>query len=920
MDEYDKKLCEDCKVRAVYDWRTDWSCLGAQDGVYEYRHKTTKLRVVLVPLPSTKVVSMSICYNVGSKLEKNNVNGSAHILEHLLFKGSKLYNASNHKTIWRLLNGGVLNASTSKDRTEFHCTIAEDEDEPVNKLFTALKVEADRLRQPLIDVDVPKEAIVVRNEYERGKNSEEQKALEVANSVSFEHGSSGSAVIGTNFTIEHIIKPVNMKDLIAFHTKYYCPANATLVICGAGFDCRETLRQIHVAFHGIPPGKNTRDLDEDGQDVSQIEPDTPQRGKKTVNIAGNLPLIVLGFRVNDGMSTEGIALQLLAMWFSSDQAGAFRDILQTKSLGANSIAAEYQRTHGQSLFSVFVYPVSGGDENKRIDDLANRVFQRTQNSGTSDFGMSQQTFNVLRNQLLKQWQQEKNATATYVASIVESVARCDSPFDVSARFNVLQHLTLSDVARTVQEVFVDYRLTEVKVRSSLLKYPMRHPVCTPYKPVFPSSTKFDDLPPNAPVLTVPYKNAVTGDSSVYMKDPNSSTVSLRVHIPTPNAVNTTKAQLCGMLATTGVKINGKVLNEKQLCEQFQNCGAKADVHADYKGINIVLDVPASADFKRLAGMLKAGLTNAAVSRDDFHRKKSFFANELAGDEFSVNNTAKNMLMQCVFHTKGDPRATPTASEASKFARGLNRSDTINTLKLMGSRGGIVTCVAPTNAHLRVARQLFETTVPKKMTLSTPSVSPQAGRILSHPMEGKTSCTMLLGCGVPMNPTHENYIPTLLAVDALGGAFISELMQEVRVKRGLTYGCNSRCAQIDPSTLLFRVSGTFAPSLAKKGVKACRDVVRHWRSKGISQEEFDLAKERALDRHYIGSESSSRVTDALHRARLYFPHPSQHCGEIPDKIKATTFEQCNCAIQSLPAFEDMVTVVAGALPKGQNIFI
>ena len=218
--------------------------------MYEYKNKTTQLRVVLAPLPSTRVVTIAICYNVGSKLEKNNVNGSAHILEHLLFKGSKSYNASNHKSIWRMLNGGILNASTSKDRTEFHCTTAVDETNPVNEIFTALKVEADRLRAPLIDVDVDKEAVVVRNEYERGQNSDEQRADQTAHSISFERGSSAFAVIGTNFTIEHIIQHANMKDLIDFHKTNYCPANATLVVCGSGFDPSETLRQAHVERGG----------------------------------------------------------------------------------------------------------------------------------------------------------------------------------------------------------------------------------------------------------------------------------------------------------------------------------------------------------------------------------------------------------------------------------------------------------------------------------------------------------------------------------------------------------------------------------------------------------------------------------------------------------------------------------------------
>ena len=108
----------DSRARAAFDgaspWRkTAWQKEG-EDALYLFTHRN-KLRVVLAPKSSNDIVALSVVYTVGSKAETLGTTGSAHILEHELFKGSAKFQKKFGNGIWKVLGdkGVRLNASTS---------------------------------------------------------------------------------------------------------------------------------------------------------------------------------------------------------------------------------------------------------------------------------------------------------------------------------------------------------------------------------------------------------------------------------------------------------------------------------------------------------------------------------------------------------------------------------------------------------------------------------------------------------------------------------------------------------------------------------------------------------------------------------------------------------------------------------------
>ena len=831
------------------------------------------------------------------------------MLEHLMFKGAKKFHkGSKRGDIWHALGdhgAQGINASTDKRRTEYHGQV------PVELLKIMIELEADRMENPLLDEKAAKgERIVVLNEYQRQRNSKTALLRQKVFMVSFDNGSSGKAVIGTGKTILRITS--HMEELRAFQKKNYVPANACIVITGGPFDVEDTLAHIHRCFGHIPSGVCSRNTDGAGS----LEEDEPQHGAKAVDIAGPMPVGLLGFRTGIvANSREAVSLELLRSWMNMGVAGLFGDLLKSSEL--HEVQADYQRTFGATLFNVWVIVISGGDTVSRTERHLMAVLERLSNATTSDFGISPKLLEDLKTSLDRSWHRQIDNCEGFNAQIVESMARCNSPFDVRRRHEVLRSLTLEDVERAARSVFVSYRMTVGKILPELLRVPCAHPAVSEYS----VSGKTPTTCVSAPARRFPFESAVVTPSGVYVKDETAPNVSVRIHVPTPVTSNAA-AELKAALAMTGVTLkSGEILAEKDMHEVFHACGASASVDGSHSGMNLSLEMPAenSDDFERLVDILAAGVTRPTISETDFEAKKQYLSEQIVGSDFDVNDTARRLFSQNVFHEPSDPRRLQSGAEEGASIRRFDRQETLQSLKQVGDMGAFVTVVAPTDAHLRVVKEAFETDKPVAMrdaSVKVPGPSPSAGTVVWKRMPGKSSATMMYGCAVPLSPDHELSLPLSLSISALGGSFSSRLMQIVRDKNSLSYGLSANTKLVDPGCTTVTVVGTFGEDLLERGVECTKDVVADWKAEGITEMELDFAKRRALSGVQFTWNSPSKCADALHACRVHSfeQPPHERMLSLPDRIRAVTLEQCRRAVtQLLPPLESWVCVVAGAVP-------
>src|SRR5580700_10610019 len=217
------------------------------EGITEYR-LANGLQVLLFPDNSKPTVTVNVTYMVGSRFEGYGETGMAHLLEHLMFKGTM-----RHGEILAELNAhGAVNenGSTDYDRTNYYETLnATDEN-----LRWALEMEADRMvNSRIARADLDSEMTVVRNEFERDENSVANVLEERVLSTAYLWHSYGRSPIGSRSDIEKV--PID--TLQAFYRKYYQPDNAMLVVAGK-IDPDKTLGWINEIFGALP--KPTRKL------------------------------------------------------------------------------------------------------------------------------------------------------------------------------------------------------------------------------------------------------------------------------------------------------------------------------------------------------------------------------------------------------------------------------------------------------------------------------------------------------------------------------------------------------------------------------------------------------------------------------------------------------------------------------------
>src|SRR5581483_9848630 len=210
------------------------------EGITEYR-LANGLRVLLFPDASKPTVTVNITYLVGSKNEKYGETGMAHLLEHLVFKGT-----SKRADIWKELkdHGAEFNGSTWYERTNYFETLAATDE----NLRWALDMEADRMvHSRIAQKDLDSEMTVVRNEFESGENNPFRVLLQRVMASAFVWHAYGKDTIGARSDIEHV--PID--HLQAFYRRYYQPDNAMLVVAGK-FDEKTTLAWIQESLGAIP--------------------------------------------------------------------------------------------------------------------------------------------------------------------------------------------------------------------------------------------------------------------------------------------------------------------------------------------------------------------------------------------------------------------------------------------------------------------------------------------------------------------------------------------------------------------------------------------------------------------------------------------------------------------------------------------
>ncbi|HEY3517490.1 MAG TPA: pitrilysin family protein [Gammaproteobacteria bacterium] len=353
------------------------------EGITEYR-LANGLQVLLFRDPSKATITVNMTYLVGSIDESYGETGMAHLLEHMLFKGSTKF-----PDILAAIrsHGAQFNGTTSWDRTNYFETF----DASDANLEWALDLESDRMVNAFVaQKDLDTEMTVVRNEFERGENDPTGVLFERVMSTAYLWHGYGNSPIGSRSDIENVPIP----RLQAFYKRHYQPDNAVLVVAGR-FEEQRTLDLIAKYFSPIP--RPTREL----SDNYTIEPTQDGEREVVVRRVGDVQILMAGYHAPDGAHEEFVPLQVASEVLGDVPSGRlYKALVETGLASQIGVTSLQQRDPGMVIFFAMV------PKDNSID--AARTAMMATLDGLRENPITAEEVERIRNQAMSGFEQQMN--------------------------------------------------------------------------------------------------------------------------------------------------------------------------------------------------------------------------------------------------------------------------------------------------------------------------------------------------------------------------------------------------------------------------------------------------------------------------------------------------------------------------------
>ena len=398
------------------------------EGITEYQ-LANGLRILLAPDAGNDRVTVNMTYMVGSRHEGYGETGMAHLLEHLIFKGSP--KTPNPKGEFGR-RGFTFNGTTSVDRTNYFATF--ETSQPSLDWYLGWQADA-MINSFIARKDLDSEMTVVRNEYEQAQSNPVQVLIERVKASAYIWHNYGKATLGAKSDIEN----VDIAKLQSFYRRFYRPDNAVITIAGK-FDAAATLASIALHFGklAIPDGPipNTYTLD------------AAQDGERSVVLRrpAATQMIINGYHTPPVLHRDSIPLALLNLVLTAPPSGRLNKALVETQQAKSVFGAPHNfREAGLMMYGAEIGVSDTGQlQTKILQDTVEGVGQRS---------VTQEEFDRAKIALVKGFEYIMSKSDFIAASVAESAALGDWRNLFFARDRVAS-VTLDDVNRVAKTYFV----------------------------------------------------------------------------------------------------------------------------------------------------------------------------------------------------------------------------------------------------------------------------------------------------------------------------------------------------------------------------------------------------------------------------------------------------------------------------------
>jgi zinc protease len=841
------------------------------EGITEYQ-LPNGLRVLLFPDPSKQTATVNVTYLVGSRHEGLGETGMAHLLEHLVFKGTP-----NHPDIPKELtsHGCRPNGSTWYDRTNYFETFAASEE----NLDWALDLEADRMVNSYIaKKDLDSEFSVVRNEFEVGENSPQDVLLERMMSTAYLWHNYGKSTIGSREDIERV--PID--NLKAFYQKWYQPDNAILVVAGK-FDEARTLRRIHETFGKIP--RPTRTL----ANPWTVEPAQDGERMVTLRRVGDVQMAGALYHVPSGSHPDFAPLDLLAFILGDAPSGRLHKAL-VETQKASSVAGFAWQLHDPGVL-MLTAEVRTGASLEEAKEILLRTAEETATSAPT-----REEVDRARNDRLKDWDTTMRSSERAAIELSEWAALGDWRLMFIHR-DRLKAVTPDDVRRVAQ--------TYLKPENRTVG--MYIPTAQPSRAAIPAK-------PDVAALVKNYK----GGEAMAMGeafDPAPAAVEARVQRATlAPGIRLAMVPKKTRGGTINVAMTFHLGDEASL--QGRDTAGSFAAEMLMRGTKKRTREEIQDELGRMKSQMRVfgGATSASVSiettRESFVETMRLAAEVLREPAFPASEL--DQARQETLAALEDARSDPRQKAFTALAKHLNpwpKSDpryvsspdediesvqkvTIDEVRrfwedFYGAGAAEIAVVGDIDAAATksLVEQLFAGFASKKpfaRLVDQYQDRPVLRQAIETP--DKESAVFSAGLRVPMRDDSSDYPAMVLGNFMTGGGFLnSRLATRIRQKDGLSYGVGSsfNASPFDQDGQ-FGSFAIYAPQNAERLVTAYEEEIARVIDKGFTDEEIAEAKKGWLQGRNVSRASDRELARTL-ASREYQKRTLKWDGTVEDQV-------------------------------------
>ncbi|MBS1191053.1 MAG: insulinase family protein [Rhodocyclaceae bacterium] len=399
------------------------------------------LRVIVKEDHRAPTAVQMVWYRIGSIDEMDGNSGVAHVLEHMMFKGTPTIGPGEFNRRVAAA-GGRDNAFTSRDYTAYFQQV------PKEKLPEMMELEADRMRHLNVD---PKEfaqeiKVVMEERRMRTDDNPQAKLYEQANAMAFETHPYRRPVIGWMSDLEHM----TARDAHEWYDRWYVPNNAYLVVTG-DVD-HQAVFALAEKYYGPLEGRALparKPLSEPSQEGIR---------RLVVKAPAELPLLVMGYKapvVRDvAKDIDPFALEMLAAVLDGHEAARFGKRLVREQKIAVSAGVDYDSTAlGPGMFVLHGSP-SEGKTVAELETALRREIARIQKDGVSESELKRAKAQVVAAQVYK-----RDSMFAQAMEIGQMEATGLSYKDIDLMIERLQQITGPQVQAVAKKYFGDDTLT-----------------------------------------------------------------------------------------------------------------------------------------------------------------------------------------------------------------------------------------------------------------------------------------------------------------------------------------------------------------------------------------------------------------------------------------------------------------------------